>query len=246
LRLGSQSQNLNTHSPVRQVVTIPPGSQQVTLRFWVWTWSGSLTGADRQEARLFAADGSLLDTFLFSLSNNQTWQWLESDLTRFSGQTVQLLFNVYNDGLNSLAAMFLDDVSLIVCNPNIPMTTMAQVAVPSALPWPDLNHVSQPTGPVGTLRSGPTSAAVAKQPGAYDPQLTRIALPLTPVLTATPSPAWTPTTAMAATSTRGSSSASPPSQMLATWQERWWVIVVALGLLTVLALLLNWRRGASQ
>ncbi len=239
LRLGTQWDNYDAASAVRQVVTIPPGIQRATLRFYFWTWAETGAGADRQEARLFAADGTLLDTYLYELSNNRSWYMQEADLTRFAGQMVQLLFNVYNDGLGGRTAMFLDDVTLVVCSPNA-TAPAARVATGSLPPWPNLRQLAPPTGPVSSgFRAGAGAAAQAAPPSAAVLETTRTALALTPAPSATVGSL--PTIAPAATTTteRGRTPPATAGQVLATWQSRWWVVVIALGLLALLALALR-------
>jgi hypothetical protein len=43
-----------------------------------------------------------------------TWVKYEYDLTRFAGKYVTIVFAVYNDGLNGITGMLIDDVSVIV------------------------------------------------------------------------------------------------------------------------------------
>ncbi len=243
LRLGTQTDNVTSQSPVRQVVTIPAGSQTATLRFYVSTWAENPVGADWQEAGLFAVDASLLAPLLSEISNLAAWRVLEADLTPYRGQTVQLLFNVYNDGVNGRTAMFLDDVSLVVCSPNPPAASAARAMSGPAAAWPDLGRGPLTAGRAGgppvirSLRSAPAGAATS----AVEPRMTRVAIALTPAPSATVGSARAPevTTAPAET-TRPTSAAR--SQVIETWQKRWWVIVIALVLLAALALLTS-RAG---
>ena len=45
------------------------------------------------------------------------------DLSAWRGRTLQIYMSVYNDGRGGTAAMFLDDVSLLVCGPNVSTAT---------------------------------------------------------------------------------------------------------------------------
>ncbi|MCX6028514.1 MAG: hypothetical protein NT169_04315 [Chloroflexi bacterium] len=242
LRLGTQTGSVASQSPVRQIVAIPPASQTATLRFYLWTWAENPDGVDRQEAQLFAADGSRLRTLWFELSNNPTWRAFEADLSPYVGQTVQLIFNVYNDGLNGRAAMFLDDVSLVVCQrspsgggPNPPLAPAVRAMIGPALLWPDLSR-GPAAGPqlARSLGIAPTGASTS----AIGPRTTRVAIALTPAPSATMGAARSPEITAAPTKTTRPALAVP-SEWIETWQKRWWVIVIALALLAVLALLKN-------
>jgi hypothetical protein len=233
LRLGTQTGNIASQSPVRQIVAIPPASQTATLRFYLWTWVDYPDGVDRQEAQLFAADGSLLRTLWFELSNNPTWRAFEADLSPYIGQTVQLIFNVYNDGVNGRAAMFLDDASLVICGPQPSLAPAARAMTGPALSWPDLGR--------GPAAGPPLARSLGAAPGGgstspAEPHMTRLAIALTPAPSATVGAARAPevTTAPAETARP---TAATRSQVIETWQKRWWVIVIALVLLAALAIL---------
>ena len=55
------------------------------------------------------------------------------DLSQWRGQTVQVYFNVYNDGLGGTAAMFLDDVSLATCTGGVTVVPTGGVTVGSGI-----------------------------------------------------------------------------------------------------------------
>ena len=66
------------------------------------------------------------------------------DLSPWRGQTVQLYFNVYNDGVGGTAAMFLDDVSLTACTGGVTLVPTGGVTL-------------VPTGGVTLIPSGTPS-----------------------------------------------------------------------------------------
>jgi hypothetical protein len=76
------------------------------------------------------------------------WTHLELDLTSFAGQTLWLHFGVRNDGQGAAMAVYLDDVSLQVCQGGAPPPTLAPTAAPtpSATPTP----TGTPPPPTGT------------------------------------------------------------------------------------------------
>lgn len=117
LALGvTEGQNLHSFSSARQTVTIPASADRVELTFW---FDATATGApttDYMELVLLAPDGSaILDKPWFSRNDSRLWNQLMFDLTHWRGQTLQIYFNVYNDGLGGAMGMYLDGVSLIAC-----------------------------------------------------------------------------------------------------------------------------------
>ena len=238
LRLGVQTANVFSQSPVRQVVAIQAGSQPATLQFYVSTWSESPAGNDWQEAGLFDENAALLTPLFAEISNAPAWRMLTADLTPYRGQTVQLLFNVYNDGAAGKTAMFLDDVSLVVCNAT-PVAAAARAVSGPALPWPELGAAQLTAGrAIGppVARSFVPAATVTTEPAK-----TRVGVITTPAPPATAGRVTPPTlTPTRAPTTRPESATR--SRVLETWQTRWWVIVVALALLAALAILTS-RAG---
>ena len=107
--------NVESFSSARQTVMIPATATQTTLTFWFNAMTSSAPTTDRMEVLLLDTAGARLTTLWQSHNNSQLWNQMSFDLSPWRGQTVQLYFNVYNDGLGGTAAMFLDDVSLTPC-----------------------------------------------------------------------------------------------------------------------------------
>lgn len=108
--------NQTSFSSARQMVSIPATPAQVTLSFWFYAMTTSAPTTDYMEMVLLNASGSvILAKPWYSHNDSRLWNQISFDLTPWRGQTVQLYFNVYNDGLGGVAAMFLDDVSLATC-----------------------------------------------------------------------------------------------------------------------------------
>ncbi len=133
-----------SYSSARQTVTIPANAETVTLSFWFYALLNSATG-DYMELVLLTPDGAVLDRPWRSQNDSRTWNQLRFDLARWRGRTFQIYFNVYNDGRDGTAGMFLDDVSLSVCPgatatptqspiPNTP--TPPHTATPTPTPTP--------------------------------------------------------------------------------------------------------------
>jgi hypothetical protein len=104
---------------IYQTVTIPSNLQHPTLTFWFWPWSGDSVGFDWQEAQLRTTGGNTLAQVFKIASNAQTWTYNSFDLTPYKGQTVQLYFNVHEDGdgYGYLTYMYLDDIAIVEGTP---------------------------------------------------------------------------------------------------------------------------------
>jgi hypothetical protein len=148
LMLGITSgANVHSFSSARQTVTIPASATQTTLTFWFYAMASSPATTDYMEVVLLDAAGAILTKPWVSHNNSQLWNQLSFDLSAWRGQTVQLYFNVYNDGLGGTAAMFVDDVSLVTCTGSVtvvptgvitlvPTWTPSPTATPSGTPAP--------------------------------------------------------------------------------------------------------------
>ena len=136
MRMGIDAAGVNkfSYSDARQMVTIPAGVTQATLRFWLYTKSGNPAQLVRpskplarrvSEARL-AGDAQYLlvlnqsyvwiDTLLWQRRDDRQWMHHQIDVTAFAGRTIRLQFGVYNDGYGGVTAMYLDNVSLELCD----------------------------------------------------------------------------------------------------------------------------------
>jgi hypothetical protein len=142
MRLGIEpgQANVRTHSYVFQPVVIPADAVNATLSFYYYPLSED-TENDYFEVTLADAYGRPLVPILHVHSNAQEWQSYSFDLSPYAGQTVQLMFNVSNDGLGGVTTVYLDDVSLEVCSeegPSFPTAVRPLVfdePVPGVAVW---------------------------------------------------------------------------------------------------------------
>lgn len=119
-----------SYSSIRQLVMVPPNATVVTLRWWRIAQSqegGSpssapspsfspQSGQDRQEIIALAPNGDTIKILQRVLRNEGGgWRSEALDLTEFAGKSFYLYFNVYNDGFGGHTWMYLDNVSLNVC-----------------------------------------------------------------------------------------------------------------------------------
>ncbi len=115
VRLGSQYENYNTYSSIRQTVTVPWDRPRVLVSFWAYTWAESLTGGDRQQFAVLGTDGTVWALPWSVLEDAQVWQQYVFDIVGATGQTFDLYFNAINDGLGGRTALFVDEVQLWGC-----------------------------------------------------------------------------------------------------------------------------------
>jgi len=136
MRIGivESSDNVESWSSARQLVTIPADATSATLRFWLYLLSGEPTAGgapleyppavtlasledDAQYVLVLNQQGQQIGPpLLWQLSDDPHWRLHDQiDLTGYAGQTVKLHFGVYNDGSDGVTGMYVDDVSLEIC-----------------------------------------------------------------------------------------------------------------------------------
>jgi hypothetical protein len=127
--------NRYSYSSFRQTVTIPTNVVSATLRFWLYPVSGeppvnpvvparplaaaiedvTLAG-DRQYVLVLDEYDRWIGTLIWQRANDQQWTFHEFDIGIHAGRTIKLQFGAYNDGIDGVTAMYVDDVSLDLCN----------------------------------------------------------------------------------------------------------------------------------
>ena len=100
------------NSWISQLVTIPADVQSPTLSFWYWPGTADSLMHDWQEAQIRDSNGNQLAQIFKSASDAETWRFVTFDLTPYKGRTVQLYFNVHEDGYGDTTYMYLDDVAI--------------------------------------------------------------------------------------------------------------------------------------
>jgi hypothetical protein len=136
LRTGivNPADNIFSYSSGQQRVTIPSGTTSAYLTFWIKSFSGvngglslpnkpaagSLFGkaqmsGDVQYVLVLDNNFNIINTLIWQLSTNRTWSSYQFNLAAYAGQSIWLHFGTYNDGLNGVSSMFVDDVSLDIC-----------------------------------------------------------------------------------------------------------------------------------
>jgi hypothetical protein len=186
----NSADNRFSYSSASQSVQIPTGAQTATLSLWLYALSteGNLPSAagvsddatvqaiadgspaaplagDRQYVLLVNEQNTVLARLLWTRSDARSWQQFTFDLTSYAGQTVRVLFGAYNDGVDGVTALFVDDATLVACPPSDANYLPIIANDPSPTPTLVLTAPSttEPT-PTPTLTPTPTSTAVWSDP----------------------------------------------------------------------------------
>jgi hypothetical protein len=173
--------NIYSYSSVRsQVISIPADTTNITLRFWLYpTSTEPLSKAlpaqpvtDKLDSAPLASDvqyvmvlkpGATLaddtrwETVYWSRSNDQFWSFHEFnlDVTKYAGKNIKIQLGTFNDGYDGITGMYVDDVTLDVCNSG---TTPPPVVTPT--PGPTATPVATGT-PAPTPLPGTCNERVA-------------------------------------------------------------------------------------
>jgi PKD repeat protein len=119
LRVGivNPDDNVRGDSIARQTLSIPANAQSVTLRFWLYTAIFGSGPDDSDVQRVLIQDplGNPIQTLLAQHTDMQMWTLYEFDLSGYTGESIRLVFDVYNNGTGNVTAMYVDDVSVQAC-----------------------------------------------------------------------------------------------------------------------------------
>jgi hypothetical protein len=140
--LPRSADNTYSYSDARQTITIPKHPASADLHLWIYPTSGDPTnaplptqqigmhidqihfkGSDLQYVLVLDKDLVWIDTLLWQRSNSQTWEDYDFDLSAYAGQTISIQLGTYNDGINGITSMYVDDVALGTCPSSGPTST---------------------------------------------------------------------------------------------------------------------------
>jgi len=202
LRTGIVSgSDVYSYSSADQTITIPVDGSSVDLHLWWYPitaepplvmaraaaerpdtdvsegvargdLAASALAGDRQYVLVLDAYGNILQNLMWTLANSSSWREAVFDLSAYAGRTVRLHVGTYNDGNGLRSAMYVDDVSLVVCTPGAATST----ATPSPSPTRTATPTSTPSS-TRTATATPTATPTASA--------TRTAT-ITPSVTSTP------------------------------------------------------------
>ena len=160
MRLGIvDSANLGVSDGLYQDVALPNSMQHFTLSFHYWPIHEAAPGNDAQILNIYeATTGVRLAQPWSRLSNTQAWQFEQVDLSHLRGRTVRIEFSVLNDGGGGRSALYLDEVSLLACEPDAtPFVTPPATSAPpqpSATPPPVATPLPSGCAASDTLKNG--------------------------------------------------------------------------------------------
>jgi hypothetical protein len=156
--------NIYSYSSVRsQEISIPADTTSITLRFWLYpTSTEPLSKAlpaqpvtDQLDSAPLAtdvqyvmvikpgatlADDTRWETVYWSRSDDQFWSFHEFnlDVTKYAGKSIKIQLGTFNDGIQGITGMYVDDVTLDVCNAGTtpPAPTPGPTTTPAPTPQP--------------------------------------------------------------------------------------------------------------
>jgi hypothetical protein len=101
-----------SYSSVAQTFAIP-STTSASLRLWVFPLGEGGDSGDWHYISLYDQQG-VYHSLRTWHSNSQVWEQLELDVGAFAGQTVTLYIGTRNDGDEDTAAMYVDDVKIML------------------------------------------------------------------------------------------------------------------------------------
>jgi hypothetical protein len=245
LGLGvTQSAQGAGYSSASQVVMIPAEAAEARLSFWFYAEVGDQPGADRMQLSLLNPDDTILAVLWTSSRSSPNWSQVTYDLTPWRGRTVEVYFNVLNDGTGGTTTMVLDDVSLAVCPDGALAALPDDLTATSGtvLETPVMIFFTPTLDGTASQDSQPDSATPdippASEAGMPAPQVTRVSLPVTPAATSMPRPTRVTVAPSVAPGTP-----APGEGRFAQWPEGWFFGVGMVFAIILLVLLFAWRRG---
>jgi hypothetical protein len=127
--------NIFSYSSALQTVTLPADADYITLNFWIFPQTGenesiplrlprnplgiqeadATTVSDWQFVFILNQYGQELERLLYRRQNVEEWQFHSFDLSQYAGRTIKVYFDTFNNGLDGITSMHIDDVSLAIC-----------------------------------------------------------------------------------------------------------------------------------
>ncbi|MCC6455441.1 MAG: hypothetical protein IT328_10890 [Caldilineaceae bacterium] len=160
LLLGfAESFNLPATFAVEQSILLPAQSNQIELSFtYTIRLDGAASSGDQAGFVLYeAATNQPVTTVVLPAPANETWSTGRYDLTPLAGREMRLVFVTENDGEPGRLAMYVDDVSVLACQPpptpllppvSAEPTILPPVASPSLSLLPEETPATRQTSPL--------------------------------------------------------------------------------------------------
>ena len=113
LGVTDPNQDWFSYSSVAQRVFLPADARRITLSAFVYPVS-SASGCDIQLTLALNDNFRVIEQLSNTLSNAQTWQQQNFDLTHLKGRSIYVYFSAVNTFCPGVTALYVDDVSLTV------------------------------------------------------------------------------------------------------------------------------------
>ena len=129
--------NRYSYSSVRQIVPIPSGTEFIKLNFWIYPQTSESESIplklpenplsiDKEDAAnvsdwqfVFILDrsGQELKRLIYRRQNVDAWEFHSFDISDLKNQgAIQVYFDTFNNGVDGITSMHVDDVSLDLCD----------------------------------------------------------------------------------------------------------------------------------
>ena len=146
--------NAHTESMMHQDIDIPAGNH-LALSWHMRPSSAPFDSEDLQQVSVRDSQFTTLRRVWSGVRADEAWMSCSFDLSEFLDQPINLYFGVRNDGDGGKTAMYVDDVSLKVCQsppvtlngclPSTPTPTPTATLTPTPSPTPTLTPTATPT-----------------------------------------------------------------------------------------------------
>ena len=138
-----------SYSSSYQTISLPGGSESITLDFWYLPGTEDTSGDFQRVALLKPGTYSMVKELMRVLEDDGVWKHASFDLTQYAGRNLVLYFNVYNDstGATGRTWMYVDDVHVTACGPGAATETPVPTptATSTATPTPTTEPTATPT-----------------------------------------------------------------------------------------------------
>ena len=99
-----------------ETLHLPAGWKGMNLAGGTFPDNLELDSGDVQYILILDEYQNWIDTLLWQRKDIHQWTYLAFDLSYYAGEIIYLQFGTYNDGYDGVSSMYVDDVSVNVCN----------------------------------------------------------------------------------------------------------------------------------
>jgi hypothetical protein len=138
MRMGIVDEsNVSSPSAIRQRIDIPADATYALLSFYYYPVAETDRRSDYWEVMLFepGTNNTIATLWKNNTGNERRWLLMNIDLLAYRGRSLDLYFNVYNDGQGGASALYVDDVVFQICTPTSVTATPTHIIV-TAVPTP--------------------------------------------------------------------------------------------------------------